>query len=89
VGAQRNDESSKNEFKKCSGNYLYIPPESSDLAPRIFRLFGPLKHHVGDKSFAGDEEVEMEVWKWQKTVERLLFYLLQLTGRTIKEVHQR
>jgi hypothetical protein len=34
------------------------------LAPSVFHRFGPLKHYLGDKSFAHDEEVDMKVWKW-------------------------
>jgi histone-lysine N-methyltransferase SETMAR len=39
---------------------LEHPPYSPDLAPSDFHLFGPLKKHLGGKSFA-DEEVETEV----------------------------
>jgi hypothetical protein len=39
---------------------LYSPV----LAPSDFRLFGPLKNHLGGKRFTDDEEVETEVWKW-------------------------
>jgi hypothetical protein len=34
------------------------------LAPGAFHLFGLLKNHLGDRRFADDEEVEMEIWKW-------------------------
>jgi hypothetical protein len=34
------------------------------LDPSDFHLFGLLKDHFGDKRFAEDEEVEMEVQKW-------------------------
>jgi hypothetical protein len=47
---------------KCE--LLEHPPYSPDLAPRDFHLFRPLKNHLGDKRFAGDEEVETEVRKW-------------------------
>jgi histone-lysine N-methyltransferase SETMAR len=43
---------------------LEHPPYSPDLAPSDFHLFGLLKHHLGGKCFADDEEVEMEVRKW-------------------------
>jgi hypothetical protein len=39
---------------------LEHPPYSPDLAPIGFHLFGPLKDHLGAKSFAD----ETEVWKW-------------------------
>jgi hypothetical protein len=29
-----------------------------------FHLYGSLKNHLGDRRFADDEEVKMEVWKW-------------------------
>jgi hypothetical protein len=34
------------------------------LAPSDFRLFRPLKNHLGGKRFADDEDVETEAQKW-------------------------
>jgi histone-lysine N-methyltransferase SETMAR len=42
---------------------LEHPPYSPELASSEFHLFGPLKSHLGGKSFA-DEQVETEVLKW-------------------------
>jgi hypothetical protein len=39
---------------------------SPDLAPSDFHLFSPLKHHLGGKRFADDEEVETEMGKWMR-----------------------
>jgi hypothetical protein len=36
-------EQAMREFKNYSGNFLNIPPYSSDLGPSDFHLFGPLK----------------------------------------------
>jgi hypothetical protein len=48
-----------------NGNFLNIhPPYSPDLASSDFRLFGPVKKHLGAKGFADDEEVETEVLQW-------------------------
>jgi histone-lysine N-methyltransferase SETMAR len=42
---------------------LEHPHYSPDLAPSDFHLFGPLKEHLGAKSFT-DDEAETEVRKW-------------------------
>jgi histone-lysine N-methyltransferase SETMAR len=39
-------------------------PNSPDLAPSDFHLFGPLKNLLGGKSFSDDKEVETEVGEW-------------------------
>jgi hypothetical protein len=43
---------------------LEHPPYIPDLAPSDFHLLGPLKHYLGGKAFADDEEVETKVQKW-------------------------
>ena len=40
------------------------PPYSPDLAPRDFRVFGPLKDVMGGKSFRSDKEVQQAVHEW-------------------------
>jgi hypothetical protein len=40
---------------------LEYPPHSPDLSTCDFHLFGPLKHHLGGKCFADDEDIETEV----------------------------
>jgi histone-lysine N-methyltransferase SETMAR len=42
------------------------PSYSPDLTPSDFHLFGLLEKHLGGRSFADDEDVEMEVGKWLK-----------------------
>jgi hypothetical protein len=45
---------------------LEHPPYNPDLVHSDFHLFGLLKKHFGDKSFADDEEAEAEVRKWMR-----------------------
>jgi histone-lysine N-methyltransferase SETMAR len=45
---------------------LEHPPYSLDLACSDFHLFGLLKNGLGGRRFTDDEEVEMEVQKWQR-----------------------
>jgi hypothetical protein len=39
-------------IQKIKCNVLPHPPYSPDLAPSDYHLFGPLKEHLGGKSFA-------------------------------------
>jgi hypothetical protein len=41
------------------------PAYSSDLTPRDFHLFGPLKDALGGKIFRADDEVQLSVQRWQ------------------------
>jgi histone-lysine N-methyltransferase SETMAR len=43
---------------------LEHPLYSQDLTSGDFHLFGPLKHHLGGKRFADDEDAETEARKW-------------------------
>jgi hypothetical protein len=60
---------------------------SPDLAPNDFHLFGPLKKIV-DKRFAGDEELETEVRKWQRQQsKRLICRGFRRTGKATGPVY--
>jgi histone-lysine N-methyltransferase SETMAR len=43
------------------------PPHSPDLAPSVFRIFGPMKEALSGRRFSSDEEVIGAVQNWLKT----------------------
>jgi len=51
-------------IQKLKWNVLPHPPYSPDLAPSGYHLFGPLKEHLGGKSFRSNEEVIQDVLEW-------------------------
>jgi hypothetical protein len=53
----------RREVNNYSGNFLNIRLKA-EMASSDFHMFGPLNNHLGDKSFADDEEVETEVLTW-------------------------
>jgi hypothetical protein len=61
---------------------LENPPYSLNLAPRDFHLLGTLKNNVGGIRFSDGEEVESEVWKWQR--EQLIFFYAACFDALIK-----
>ena len=42
------------------------PPESPDLAPSDYHLFGPMKEGLRGKHYSSDEEVKSVLKKWLK-----------------------
>jgi len=51
-------------IQKLKWNILPHPPYSLDLASSDYRLFGPLKEHLGGERFRNDEEVIQDVQEW-------------------------
>jgi hypothetical protein len=51
-------------IQKLKWNVLPHPPYSPNLAPSDYHLFGPLKEHLGGKSFRSNEEVIQTVQEW-------------------------
>jgi len=51
-------------IQKLKWNILPHPPYSPDLAPSDCHLFGPLKVHLGGKSFRYNDEVTQDVQEW-------------------------
>jgi len=51
-------------IQKVKWNVLPHPSYSLDLAPTDYHLFGPLKEHLGGKSFRNNEEVVQDVQEW-------------------------
>jgi len=51
---------------------LKHPPYSPDLAPSDFRLFGPMKEHLGGHKFADDELMEV-IQNWLKATPKSFF----------------
>jgi hypothetical protein len=51
-------------IQKLKWNVLPHPPYSPDLAPSDRHLFGPLKKHLGGKSFRYNDEVIQDVQEW-------------------------
>ena len=49
------------------------PPNSPDLAPSDFHLFGPIKEHLWGQKFAGDNGVKEAVQSWLKDTPRSFF----------------
>jgi histone-lysine N-methyltransferase SETMAR len=66
-------EQPRREFKNYQWELLEHPPYSVDLAHSDFHLFGLLKSHPGGRHFSDDDEVEMEVWKWQRQQSKDLY----------------
>ena len=50
------------------------PPNSPDLAPSDFHVFGPLKEAMGGKSFRSDEEVQQAVREWLHSQPKDFFF---------------
>jgi histone-lysine N-methyltransferase SETMAR len=51
-------QATQERIQELQWDLLEHPPYSSDFAPSDFHLFGPLKNHLGGKSFTDDKEVE-------------------------------
>jgi len=51
-------------IQKLKWNILPLPPYSPDCASLDYHLFGPLKEHLGRKSFRNNEEVIQDVQEW-------------------------
>jgi transposase len=51
-------------IQKLKWNVLPHPPYSPDLAPLDYHLFGPLKEHLGGKTFRNNEDVIQDVQEW-------------------------
>jgi len=49
---------------KLKWNILPHPPYSPDLAPSDCHLSGPLKEHLGGKSFRNNDEVTQDIQGW-------------------------
>jgi hypothetical protein len=63
------------EFLRCyNWEVLDHPPYSPDLAPSDFRLFGPLKRHLGGRRFATNSEVQQVVMSWLQALDTDFFY---------------
>jgi histone-lysine N-methyltransferase SETMAR len=58
------DQATQNRIQEPQWELLEHPPYSLNLTPSDFRLFGPLKNHLGGKHFTDEEVVETEVQKW-------------------------
>jgi hypothetical protein len=76
------------EFKDYSGNFLNIRFTARTWPLVTSICFGPLKHHLGGKCFADDEEVETKVWKLLRQVKRLLCCGFRRTGNAMGQVYQ-
>jgi hypothetical protein len=50
-------------------------PQSPDLAPSDYHIFGPLKEVMGRKTFRSDEEVQQVVYEWLHMRPKYLFFL--------------
>jgi hypothetical protein len=70
-------------IQKLKWNVLPHPPYSPDLAPSDYHLFGPLKVHLGRKSFHNHEEVTQTVQEWlhSKTEDFFLSGIRQVPDR--------
>jgi hypothetical protein len=61
-------------LRRCNCEVLDHPPYSLDLTPSDFHLFGPLKKHLGGRSFATDGEVQQAAMFWLQALDTDFFY---------------
>ncbi|GFS19423.1 histone-lysine N-methyltransferase SETMAR [Elysia marginata] len=60
-------------LEKYGWEILPHPPQSPDLAPSDYHLFGPLKRELAGKSFDDDEELVDHVRKWLQNLDGSFF----------------